>query len=170
MKVQLLVLAVVLFFASCSTDDDTSSKASVSSSTPVASQSTDESSVPEVSSEQEDSSSDIQAEDKTIIQTATITDGAHASSAIINIYSDNSVEVLNFNYDGKAPDVYIAVGNKDNSGNFERVALLSNKIEGAQQDATLMLELGDVTEFNAVSIYCEQYSDDFGSSLLESVG
>ncbi len=167
MKKVIFILLAFVYLTSCSNKSLSHSETSVSSIVTSSSKAEASSiaSVPNSSA----SGSSIAIDEVFVVSTAVIENGEHASSATINIYSDNTVEVLNFNYDGRAPDVYIAVGIKSEDGSFERVALISNKIEGVQQDATLNLTLNNVGDFNAVSIYCEQYSDDFGSSLLNDV-
>ncbi len=103
-----------------------------------------------------------------IVKTALITDGEHGVSATINLYSDNTLEVMNFNYDGKAPDTYVTVGNITDE-KFEKVALVSEKISEAQENTNLIITLEEGLEFNAVSIYCSIFADDFGSAILEDV-
>ncbi len=169
MKHLLIVFSLCTLFVSCTNNIAQGSDISISSSEPMTSVSQVTSTGSENENPSADSTTSPVAEEVSLVSSAVIENGEHESSATISIYSDNSVEVLNFNYDGRAPDVYIAVGNKSENGAFERVALISEKIEGVQQDATLKLTMDDVGTFNAVSIYCEQYADDFGSSILEPV-
>ncbi len=103
-------------------------------------------------------------EQVTLSHTATITGGSHNSSATVNLYSDNTIEVLSFNFDGRAPDVYIALGNYDNNGVFQRTLIVSPKLEGAFTDATLNYTIEEDVAFDAVSIWCEAYAEDFGSA------
>ncbi len=166
-KIILLGLVSALILVSCTQQEQPAEVAP--SPTEESSQPAQTTSEPTSEPQSTASVSTAVQDEAVLIQTATITGGAHDSSATINIYSDNSVEVLNFNYDGRAPDVYIAIGNIVDGGTFEKVALISDKITVAQENTTLALAIEPNEVFNAVSIYCDQYSDDFGSIVLTEV-
>ncbi len=105
----------------------------------------------------------------TIIKSGTIADGEHDVSATVNLYSDGTLELLNFNYDGKAPDVYVAIGNKPQDGEFEKILLVTDKLTEVQENTSLVIVLDDIHGFDAVSIYCDAYSEDFGSIVLQDI-
>ncbi len=163
MKKLLIIALSIVLFSACSNDVQ---KSSISE----AMMKDTASSLPETNESEVSSSSseDVEARDIYVIRKASISEGEHNVSADIILYSDNTLEITNFNYDGKAPDTYIAVGNIED-GKFAKVALISDIIEDKQENTTIILAIDDSLEFNAVSIWCDKYKEDFGSDLLLSV-
>ncbi len=104
-----------------------------------------------------------------IVKSGVITDGEHDVAAVVNLYSDNTLEIVGLSYDGKAPDVYIAIGNKTEGGAFEKTELVTEKFEGSYENHDITIELGEGKEFTAVSVYCDVYAEDFGSVILQDV-
>ncbi len=107
--------------------------------------------------------------DEYVIKYATILTGEHNSSAQVDINDDLSVNLYNFFYDGKAPDVYIALGNFDNNGNFVKGEVVSPLIEGVYKGEDYKFSLSsdiNLESYTAISIYCNQYSEDFASAEL----
>ncbi len=166
LRVLVFSVVVIILLTSCSdsTVEQESSEQMPDSST---------SSQHDVSSddvpEEVDGSEISDSEDDTvsIVKSASIENGAHESSADINLYSDNTLVLENFTYDGKGPDVYVAIGNKNGDGDFERLELVTEKLTREYTGEPITIQLSTDVEFNAVSIYCEAYSDDFGSTILQ---
>ncbi len=160
----ILSISILMFMVGCSGDE------AAQSTSPVSQASESVSSVSVASSEISNASSDASmpssAEEVTLLKSASITDGAHDVSATIELYSDNTMLVTGFNYDGKAPDVYIAIGTKPDGGTFEPTQMVTEKLEGAYENGELTIQLPEGVDFDAVSVYCEQYNDDFGSAVL----
>ncbi len=157
-------ISILIFMVGCSGNQPEQSTASVSpASESVSSTSAADS---EVNDDSNDGSVPTSAEEVTLLKSASITDGAHDVSAVIELYSDNTLLVTGFNYDGKAPDVYIAIGTKPDGGEFEPTQMVSEKLEGAYENGELTINLPEGATFDAVSVYCEQYNDDFGSVVL----
>ncbi len=157
-----VVILTLVFMVSCSQAEPESQSSDTESESSVSTQSEDMGS--KTDSSMDNGSSSMTA---SVVKSGTITDGQHLVSAEVKLYSDNTLELVNFNYDGAAPDVYVAIGNKSDDGEFEKLELASDIIEGEQSDATLMIKLDTTEDFNAVSIYCDEFSEDFGSTVLE---
>ncbi len=101
-----------------------------------------------------------------IIKSGQIVDGEYNVSATVNLYDDNRIELVNFNYNGRAPDVYIAIGNKTDGGVFQKIKLVTDKLEGKHENQSIIINVESSESFNAVSVYCDAYSEDFGSTVL----
>ncbi len=160
----IISILILMFKVGCSGDEtaqSTSPASQASESVPAASVASSE-----VSDASSDASMPSSAEEVTLLKSASITDGAHDVSAVVELYSDNTLLVTGFNYDGKAPDVYIAIGTKPEGGAFEPTQMVTEKLEGAYENGELTISLPEGATFDAVSVYCEQYNDDFGSAVL----
>ncbi len=104
-----------------------------------------------------------------VVKYASIQTGEHNSSAEIDINNDNTVILNEFYYDGKAPDVYIALGNFDENGEFVKGEIVSPLIEGVYKGEEYRFTLSsdiDFDSYTAISIYCNRYSEDFASAQL----
>ncbi len=108
-------------------------------------------------------------EEVIVSKNGNITGGSYSVSATVNLLSDNTLELHNFNYNGGAPDVYVAIGNIVDGGSFEKIKLVTDKLDGAYENQTISIKLEEGDAFNAVSVYCDAYSEDFGSTILIDV-
>ncbi len=169
----IITLAFVAIAVSCSAptqqlQEDTAETSTVSQELPE----NNEVQTEENNSEsiQRDSMSDVQEIDEIVlVKTAQIENGEHSVSAIINFFSDNTLVLENFNYDGKGPDVYVAIGNKADGGEFEKTKLVTEKLVKQYEAETITIQVEEGELFNAVSVYCDYYADDFGSAVLQEV-
>ncbi len=110
--------------------------------------------------------------DIVVLKMASIPEGEHKSRAEVDINDDNTVVLYDFYYDGKAPDVYIAVGDFDENGNFVKGELISELIEGVYEGAEYRFNIPnevDLNKYTAISIYCDRYSEDFASAKLINI-
>ncbi len=163
-KKSILVLSF-LFLVSCSSATDASqdspaSSQEISSAMPAISSEA-------VSSEMDTSSEPAQA---TPLKTATLSGIAHDVSGTVHVYENGTLELLNFSYDGAAPDVYVAFGSMDENGIFQYEILATALIEGEYNNETVVLPLEDgvdSTAYTAVSIWCHEFSEDFGSASFQ---
>ncbi len=165
MKKILTALLALLLLTACQTNEQTSQ---TEATTPQASQEAT-TTIPELTVETLeilDEDVPLAEPEITIEMVASITDGDHDVSAQATIYSDGKLILENFYYDGAAPDVYVALGTKDDEGNFTLEQIISEKLEGAFENATFSVEIPLDVEFNAVSIWCDQYTEDFGSGIF----
>ncbi len=141
------LLALSLFVVACSSNESTTQSSTTQSSSQVSS---------------EESTA-------TLVKTASIKDGEHDVSGEVKIYDDNRLVIENFTYDGKAPDTSVSLGNINSSDEFEHQINLGEKLERAYDNETLTITLDStiiLSQFNAVSIWCESAREDFGSSKL----
>ncbi len=105
-------------------------------------------------------------EDAAVIKAAIIPKGEYDTSGKVEIMDNNILRISEFNYNGGAPDVYIALGNYDDNGDFIYGELVSPKLEGEYTNEELVYEISqnvDVNQYNAVSIWCHNFSEDFSS-------
>ncbi len=161
--ISLVSLLLTIIFVSCSSEPQQETTPNEQTEPPTTEQPT--TTTPE---EQQESAETEQPELAFLIKSGTITDGEHSVSATVDLYSDNTLVLSDFNYDGKAPDVYIAIGNKAEGGEFELIELVTTKLEGVFEDNVISIQLENIEGFNAVSVYCDAYSEDFGSTILNS--
>ncbi len=161
-----LVLAVILAVSlvGCGSDDFSSdTRLSDSETNSVESGSVEDS---------EEASSESDSEDggeSSLLKSAIVTDGEHNVSGEIFIYSDNTLVIENFTYDGKAPDTYIALGHHD-GGKFVLGEVVSEIIVDAYSGEEYSIELPsnlDIADYDAVSVYCLAFGENFGSADLK---
>ncbi len=100
-----------------------------------------------------------------VLKTGTITNGEHKVSAVINLYNNGTLELTDFNYDGRAPDVYVAFGTIED-GKFVYEGLLGDKITTALENETLTIQVDQNIDIKAISIWCHQFTEDFGSTTM----
>ncbi len=94
---------------------------------------------------------------------------AHNVSGNVTVYEDNSIDVVLFNYDGRAPDVYFALGHYNN-GEFVYEILITDIITEAFVDDTYEIIVDDdinLDDYEAISVWCHEFSEDFGSTELK---
>ncbi len=171
MKIIITVILASVLFTACTPAVDTPIQGAEAPQTMEAEQPVAPVETPASTPEEttvDDTTEDETPEEAKIIKTAVITSGEHGVSATVNLYSDNKLEITGFNYDGKAPDTYVALGNKTED-DFEKTALVSDKITEAQADTSLEIMLEDGLDYNSVSIYCSIFAEDFGSAIFEDV-
>ncbi len=165
MKILISVLLIGIVLTACSSVSDTSSVTSKSSQVE---ESMEQGSVESEEIKEEDSQTSMEEESVSIVKSGTITNGEYDVAAVVNLYSDNRLELIALNYNGGAPDVYIAIGTIEN-GSFQKSAILSGKITEKIENGSFEFMIEDGVDFNAVSVYCDAYSEDFGSTVLEEV-
>lgn len=92
----------------------------------------------------------------------------HGVSGSVTIVDDRTLRIDNFFYDGLGPDVYVYVAmNKQFS---QGLAVSPELASTPYEDATVVVDLPDgvtLADFNSVSIWCRQFSSDFGSGYFE---
>ncbi len=162
MKRCMVGVVSLLFLASCgSTQEAVQSAASapqVVSSAPIAS-----SSFAQQATQEEGAA-------RTLLKTATLLGTAHDVAGTVNVYDDGVLEIEGFSYDGTAPDVYVAFGSLSEEGAFQYEVLATPLIEGAYSNETLALTMEsgvDAAAYSAVSIWCHDFEEDFGSAPLQ---
>ncbi len=105
----------------------------------------------------------------TPLKSGTIVDGQHDAAATVVLYDNQTIEVSDFTYDGRAPDTYIALGHFDENGVFVYEVWASEKFTEAAVGETFTLTVDDsvdLSQYTAVSIWCHAFSEDFGSAPL----
>ncbi len=170
-RIILVFLACCILMVGCSAQDNEPNSLqqqenAVSSELTIQSQSNETQEQMQQSTQQVQSQKE-QASNTVLLKTAVIENGSHGVTAQISLFSDNTLVLENVNYDGKAPDVYIAIGNKTEGEKFEKTKLVTEKIEEELREETIIIQLEESDDFNAVSIYCDFYADDFGSAILQ---
>ncbi len=117
----------------------------------------------------DDKKIDILEEEKPeVILTGSLETYAHDVSGNVKIYEDGTLEITNFNYDGLAPDVYLALGHI--TDDFLYQILLSEELEEAYEDETYTMiipETVDINNYSALSVWCHEFAEDFGSTALK---
>ena len=82
----------------------------------------------------------------------------------VTVVSDCEIEVTNFNYDGRGPNVAFYSGV---NGNFRVGFPMSDRLNGTNwEDATFSVYLPEgesFEDFNSFSIWCFQFNVDFSS-------
>ncbi len=175
MKKTLLILFVflcVIFMFSCAKESDTqiqSSSSQNSESSAFLQEDSDSTQSNGADTADAKDSEDETKETVVVTKTATITNGQHNVSATFTFFSNNTLEVSNFYYDGKAPDTYISIGNIGDDNKYVHAEALSDIIVDAYEGETLIIELPqsiNTDDYNAVSVYCLAFNDSFGSSHI----
>ncbi len=108
----------------------------------------------------------LESLDDSVVKMTTVT-GVHNISGDIFIYDDNTLVIENFTYDGKAPSTFVVLGHHDDDGFFVFETTISDIIVDAYEGEDYFIEAPDgvnLADYEAVSIYCVQYSENFGSS------
>ncbi len=163
----LLICSSLCFLTACSANQTSTSEPSTS---------VELESISEVESEAESEAvttetveGEVTTQSNTITKTlsGSITNGLYQVAAQITLSSDSILNLEQVSYTGRAPDVYIALGNIEN-GIFVPTEIISEKLDRAYENESLSFDLKeyDLSEFNAVSFWCDAYSEDFGSTLL----
>ncbi len=160
--ISLLCMAVlVIAMSACTnTDEKQQSESLVESDTQATIDANEES---------EDLSDAIQVA-PIIVKQASIPIGEHNAGGEIKVYDTNTVEVSNFTYDGGAPDTYIALGNYDAEGNFVYKVIISNELNKTYDNESFSLILPstvDINEYDAISVWCDQFSENFADAPLK---
>lgn len=97
-------------------------------------------------------------------QTRALSTRSHQVRGDVTIVSNCEIEISNFNYDGGGPDVHVYGGT---GGNFSQGVNMSEGLNGPPvSGATVRAFLPESTsldEINSFSIWCVQFSADFGS-------
>ncbi len=104
-----------------------------------------------------------------VLKYAVIPTGEHNASADVDFNDDRTVVLTNFYYDGKAPDVYITLGNFDDNGAFIKGVIVTPLIEGVYKGDEYKFTLAsdiDLNDYSAISIWCDNYSEDFSSANI----
>ncbi len=164
-------LVCCILMAGCSSQDNelnsSQQQENTASSAQTSQDQSDDAQEQTPQSTQQVESQEEQSSDIVLLKTAVIENGAHGVTAQISLFSDNILVLENVNYDGKAPDAYVAIGNKTEGAQFEKTKLVSEKIEEELIESTITIQLEEDEDFNAVSIYCNFFADDFGSAILQ---
>jgi hypothetical protein len=98
---------------------------------------------------------------------ADIPPGLHSVEALLTIVDQQTLQVEHFTYDGTAPLVYFYLGASDNDIDFENGLQLEPLLDRAYEDESLTLTLpeGETLDgYNAISVWCAQFSINFGSA------
>ena len=93
----------------------------------------------------------------------------HAVSGTATIVDEDTLLVEHFYYDGPAPAVYFYLGTEDDSAAFAAGIPIGPQLTIDYVDETLVLDLPDPQTFdgyNAISVWCEDVSVNFGSSTF----
>lgn len=89
-------------------------------------------------------------------------------SGTVTIISDCEIEISNFSYNGRGPNVSVYAGI---NGNFETGVNMSANLNGRRFNGeTLNLFLPDgasFNEFNSISIWCFEFDIDFSSASFQ---
>lgn len=89
-------------------------------------------------------------------------------SGTVTIISDCEIEISNFSYNGRGPNVSVYAGI---NGNFEAGVNMSANLNGRRFNGeTLNLFLPDgasFNEFNSISIWCFEFDIDFSSASFQ---
>ncbi len=166
---RLLIVTLALCFILVACSAPGSSESADAGSTDLSSSKSEQ-----VSGSSDSEPSDLQSSspttDVTVLKSATVPLGEHDTSGMFEFLSDGTVKITDFNYDGAAPDVYIALGDYDDEGNFVYGELATEKIDGAYENEDVMYELEsgvDVEKYSAVSIWCHNFTEDFSSAQFK---
>ncbi len=102
--------------------------------------------------------------------TASIAAGEHDVKGEFTVLDNNTIEATQLYYDGKAPDVYIVLGSIEND-KFEPKLTVSTKLNALDGGKmTLILPEGtNIDDFDAISFWCQDFEEDFGSTRLVKV-
>jgi hypothetical protein len=98
---------------------------------------------------------------------ADIPSGAHSVEALVTIVNERTLQVEHFTYDGTAPLVYFYLGASDDDTAFENGLQLEPLLDRPYNDESLILNLpgGETLDgYNAISVWCAQFSVNFGSA------
>ncbi len=89
---------------------------------------------------------------------------AHGVSGQVTIIDEQTLRISQFNYDGLGPLVFVYVAKDNDFINGEAIGqeLASMPYENATFDVSLPSHIS-LMDFNSVSIWCVQFSADFGS-------
>lgn len=103
--------------------------------------------------------------------TGTFSTLAHNVSGRAIIIDNCTLEISMFNYDGAAPNVRFYAGINGNFSAVEAFAI-SERINGrSYSNETIILALPEgkfVDDFDSLSVWCADFSADFGSLLLQA--
>ena len=91
----------------------------------------------------------------------------HGVSGMVTIVDERTLRLDSFNYDGLGPDVYVYVAQDRDFING--MAVTPELRSTPYNNETVLITLpGNVTlaDFNSVSIWCRQFSSDFGSGVF----
>ncbi len=163
MKRLILIFILVAVLVGCKSNEESVSSKLENENTQV------ESNAEDVANSEEIKTSNAELY---VMKFASIQQGEHNSKAEIDINDDNTVVLYDFYYDGKAPDVYIAVGDFDDNGEFVKGEIISELIEGVYegQEYRFTIKEGvNIDNYTAISIYCDRYSEDFASAELINI-
>ncbi len=161
-----LMFALVLMLVGCGNSgevsDDTGDQASGQQS-----DSADE----DMESEDTESEDEDYEYDDSVIKKTSVT-GVHNISGDVLVYDDNTIVIENFTYDGKAPSTFVALGHHDDRGIFVYETVISEIIIDPYDGEDYFIEAPkgtNLADYEAVSIYCLQYRENFGSADFEEI-
>lgn len=105
--------------------------------------------------------------------TAELSTKQHDVSGTAVIRDDSTIEIQNFTFDGEGPAVfpYIASCSEADQGSWGDGQSLGSQLDAAYDGETLTLQIPDdvdVAEIGGISIWCVEFSVDFGSGLFTS--
>ncbi len=118
--------------------------------------------------------SDIDMDDAPILVASAISskealkNTSHEVSGEVSIFSDNTLNIENFSYDGGAPDVYVYLGYYDGD-DFVPVHRVSNLLDRSYENELFITTIPtdvDLDSNNVVSIWCDKFTEDMGSTEL----
>ncbi len=93
---------------------------------------------------------------------------SHNVTGEVSIFSDNTLNIENFSYDGKAPDVYVYLGYYEGN-KFIPTHRISELLDRAYTGELFITSIPadiDFNSINAVSIWCDEFTEDMGSTSL----
>ncbi|MFC1572923.1 DM13 domain-containing protein [Candidatus Eisenbacteria bacterium] len=99
--------------------------------------------------------------------TADIPPGPHSVEALVTVVDERTLQVEHFTYDGTAPLVYFYLGESNENEAFENGLQLEPLLDRAYDDESMTLNLpeGETLDgYNAISVWCAEFSVNFGSA------
>ncbi|MEM7258723.1 MAG: DM13 domain-containing protein [Pseudomonadota bacterium] len=103
-------------------------------------------------------------------RTATLSTLAHGVSGSVTVVDDCTLEVINFNYDGRGPSVYF-YGGQDGDYISDNAFSIGPRLNGRPwQNESLTLKIPEgksLDDFNSVSVWCFDFNANFGEAFFD---
>jgi hypothetical protein len=97
---------------------------------------------------------------------------SHGIAGTAHIVNNRTIELRNFSYDGQGPAVYVNVDSLPPTNGYSWGTSISDEIgdQPAYMNTNLTYTLPDgldLDDVNYISVWCEQFSVDFGSGMFQ---
>ena len=96
----------------------------------------------------------------------------HGVSGVVSIVNERTLRITNFNYDGRGPLVYVYLGADNSNGSFASGPTVGAQLQSrpyVNETIEVQLPEGQTLDgYKAVSIWCVQFSVNFGSGTFFS--